>query len=769
MWMHACKLQATVAEYRSLQQQLEGKLSAAADNFKAAQKEAATAAQAAEQRLTQTQEELVAARTQLKESAHAAAAATERADELEWRLKRQEATLAERLRMADQAKQATEGLSEEGLRAVREKAAFLGEELRAQLAYSREMLAEERRLRRAAEAAAAETEAGLKLRLEAASADISALRDQVNSKRTRIHGLEEACRQQQTKAAMDVVTSLVGDLDPPDTEPRRRPSLGDAAAAQLPPLPEADSLAAPPPQQHAPHAGADAAEPGREQQPPKKQKRGSKSKAAQAEQLVAAGSFAETAQPAAKPSQAATSAAQDPSDKKSQARAAKKQAKAAAGAEEAEIVGAAKVDKRGDKASKKRKTEEAAASAANTSEQQADESTHDATMTHDESAMTQGGGRARAARTRASKAPYWMGGAADDDSAPAGDDSPTDKSPGGADPEADSDWEAPKPAAKKHKGQEPHQAMAEESKPDKPKRARKKAQETAQQPPDDAEVAEGSADVAEKPAAAGKGRRKLVKAGQAAAGEEEAAELAADAVEEAQPHAKKGAQRRKGKGAVSAALGEAAQPEQPQEDVTTADHAVTDSGVNTEVEQEEQQDVKIAATQELSQGPAQSAAEFTVNPRKVSQWQQSRPEGVSKVDLTTVWGHTRTPLADTATAAGVAADKEAAGPGKEKENGDAAKAAAGHELIKPVPGRSRFGSQSEANPLAALNPGVLAAAVKAQPRGSYVSGLSAPNRGGEVAAGKRRLLPAPKPMGSVAALPRSMLFGQNFQIPKLSQ
>ena len=105
--------------------------------------------------------------------------------------------------------------------------------------------------------------------------------------------------------------------------------------------------------------------------------------------------------------------------------------------------------------------------------------------------------------------------------------------------------------------------MAEEGEPDKPKRARKKAQEPAQQPPA----------MAEKPAAVGKGRRKLVKAGQAAAGEEEAAELAADAVEEAQPHAKKGAQRRKGKGAVSAAVEEAAQPEQPQEDVTTADYA----------------------------------------------------------------------------------------------------------------------------------------------------------------------------------------------------
>lgn len=52
-------------------------------------------------------------------------------------------------------------------------------------------------------------------------------------------------------------------------------------------------------------------------------------------------------------------------------------------------------------------------------------------------------------------------------------------------------------------------------------------------------------------------------------------------------------------------------------------------------------------------------------------------------------------------AAGVSADDEATG--KEKENGEPP-AAARHEVIKPVPGRSRFGSQSEANPLAALHP-----------------------------------------------------------------
>ena len=51
-----------------------------------------------------------------------------------------------------------------------------------------------------------------------------------------------------------------------------------------------------------------------------------------------------------------------------------------------------------------------------------------------------------------------------------------------------------------------------------------------------------------------------------------------------------------------------------------------------------------------------------------------------------------------------AADGDA--KGKEKENdGAAAAVAARPELFKPVPGRSRYGSQSEANPLAALKPG----------------------------------------------------------------
>jgi len=73
---------------------------------------------------------------------------------------------------------------QEGLRAVRDKASFLGEELRSQLAEAREFLAEERRLRRAAEAAAKDAEADLCRRLEQASADISTLRQQVRPRLT---------------------------------------------------------------------------------------------------------------------------------------------------------------------------------------------------------------------------------------------------------------------------------------------------------------------------------------------------------------------------------------------------------------------------------------------------------------------------------------------------------------------------------------------------------------------------------------------------------
>ena len=36
-------------------------------------------------------------------------------------------------------------------------------------------------------------------------------------------------------------------------------------------------------------------------------------------------------------------------------------------------------------------------------------------------------------------------------------------------------------------------------------------------------------------------------------------------------------------------------------------------------------------------------------------------------------------------------------------------------------------------------------------------------------AGKRKLLPAPKPLGAVGALPQDVLFGQGFKAPKLSR
>lgn len=64
---------------------------------------------------------------------------------------------------------------------MRDKARLVGAELRLQVEETRKFLEDERQLRRAAEAAAAEAEARLMRRLEQASADISALRQQVTT------------------------------------------------------------------------------------------------------------------------------------------------------------------------------------------------------------------------------------------------------------------------------------------------------------------------------------------------------------------------------------------------------------------------------------------------------------------------------------------------------------------------------------------------------------------------------------------------------------
>ena len=56
MWKRrSCTVQATLAEYKALQKHLEAQLSIASDTFEAAQKAAASAAQVADKRLTQTQ------------------------------------------------------------------------------------------------------------------------------------------------------------------------------------------------------------------------------------------------------------------------------------------------------------------------------------------------------------------------------------------------------------------------------------------------------------------------------------------------------------------------------------------------------------------------------------------------------------------------------------------------------------------------------------------------------------------------------------------
>ena len=68
---------------------------------------------------------------------------------------------------------------QEGLKAVREKAGFLEAELRGQLADARAFLADERQIRRTAEAALATSEAALRRSLDSAQAETAALRHQV--------------------------------------------------------------------------------------------------------------------------------------------------------------------------------------------------------------------------------------------------------------------------------------------------------------------------------------------------------------------------------------------------------------------------------------------------------------------------------------------------------------------------------------------------------------------------------------------------------------
>jgi len=68
---------------------------------------------------------------------------------------------------------------QEGLKAVREKAVFLEQELRAQLQDTRRFLEDERSQRRATEAAMAESACSLNSRLTQAAAELSFLRRQV--------------------------------------------------------------------------------------------------------------------------------------------------------------------------------------------------------------------------------------------------------------------------------------------------------------------------------------------------------------------------------------------------------------------------------------------------------------------------------------------------------------------------------------------------------------------------------------------------------------
>ena len=368
----------------------------------------------------------------------------------------------------------------------------------------------------------------------------------------------------------------------------------------------------------------------------KKQKRGSNGKGAAAggatSAQVAGGSSADVLQPPEEETvPAPVDAAPNVAAKKAPAR--KKAVKTKPDTAEAapvETGAAAKAGKRPEKASRKRNLEGGTSAAAGedgkTGAQQVDESAADAAP---------GGRRARPARARTSSAPYWMGGAVEDDSAVIKYELLGAETPATAG--SDDEWEAaarPKQASKRHKSAsdvaqpaavdaaEPTRARKktagnvqaedvsgvaaeraadtaeDEAKPkrarktaaedtaeaaevsDKPKRGRKTSAEALQE--EEIQVTSGEAagaaakpkrrhkksvedvhaeespveedapetaaeELPGKPAAAGKGRGKLVRAGRMEAVLEDGAAVADQQEEAAEPPAKKAGQQKKAK------------------------------------------------------------------------------------------------------------------------------------------------------------------------------------------------------------------------------
>lgn len=297
-------------------------------------------------------------------------------------------------------------------------------------------------------------------------------------------------------------------------------------------------------------------DPDKEGKVAKKQKRGSKGKVAgvaqQGPQQVAGGSPAQVLQPAEEETVlGAADAAPHVAAKTAPAPAARKQTvktkKDSTEGAAVETGASAKADKRPEKASMKRKAEGTLAAAeenAKTGVQLEGESADDAAP---------GGRRTRPGRARASKAPYWMGGAAEEDLVVTTYDS--------LDPA-----EAAEVTAKPKRGRKTSvEALQEEDVSEaaepaeqpalaavKAKRRQKKSAEDVQS--EEAAPQAAAQELPGKSAAAGKARRKLVRAGGAAVNREEATlegeaavadQQAEDEPEAAVPPAKKGAQQKK--------------------------------------------------------------------------------------------------------------------------------------------------------------------------------------------------------------------------------
>ncbi|KAK9819778.1 hypothetical protein WJX72_002248 [[Myrmecia] bisecta] len=201
-----------------------------------------------------------------------------------------------------------------------------------------------------------------------------------------------------------------------------------------------------------------------------------------------------------------------------------------------------------------------------------------------------------------------------------------------------------------------------------------------------------------------------------------------------------------------------------------------------------------AKADEATADPTAAQAQAAAKKRK----EASRPVGVAKIDLSTVWGQAATPAGGVgAPAAGAPSQAGPAAPPQHAEAGTAApveqqdKENAGAQppqaaISQPAKAEKQSApaaqvpavadSRLQKDPLAAINPRVLEAAAA---RSTAANNLTAkvairksysakPEPSGEAPA-KRKLL---KPSGNgysgyVDTLPASMLFGDSFKVPKL--